>query len=103
MSRAMIGDLDLGNARIGTKIKCIQVPNISFWQDVAARQSFVLPNIGGLYVISSVVRIPDIFNPPIKIGVRLSEIQNPSVTHMGDNRGEPFFSFGCFIVQSSRP
>jgi hypothetical protein len=106
------GDLTLGTSRIGTRVRCVVVPDISFWQKLAKNQSFSLPSVGKDYFIRSNVSMPVTFNGPYQRGVLLSfrradntlvPLNNPSVTHLGDSKGEPFFLFKCFMLLGNRP
>lgn len=106
------GDLSLA-ARLGQAIRCIKVPDISFWTEFASPPDhyFTIPQVGRIYYLHAhIVAEPDFLGPYTR-GVLVAEklpngnlvrIQNPQITFMGHLLGEPFFSYDCFMI-ISRP
>ncbi len=82
------GDLTLGTARIGVRVRCVVIPNLSVWE-AKSLQYFNVPTLGSIYRIRS-----NVFTANYS-GVLLVEIRNPEVTLLPMS-GEPFFSYGSF-------
>jgi hypothetical protein len=105
--RQLQGDLSIA-ARVGSPVRCILKPDISFWTLKAPRQFFYQPAVGKTYYVRSHVTPGLNFPPGYNKGVLLSEvdqktgritpINNPSVIYTGDLYGEPFFAYHCFMV-----
>ena len=103
------GDLSLA-ARIGSPVRCIASPDISFWEVMAPRQAFRRPIPGQLYHLRSHVCPGLNFPSGYRSGILLNErdartgkmipLTNTEVTFKGDAFGEPFFAYTCFIAIS---
>jgi len=103
------GDLSLA-ARIGSSVRCIAVPDITFWQVMAPLQAFRRPIPGQLYYLRSHVYPGLNFPSSYACGVLLDEknprtgkispFTNTEVMFQGNAFGEPFFAYTCFIIVS---
>jgi hypothetical protein len=88
------GDLTLGTARIGARVRCVRVPNIRLWQDAHTDKEFFIPRVSQLYTVrGNVIAL-------FRRGILLKEINNPDVSVLfssGDHIvGEPFFTYENF-------
>lgn len=89
-----IGDLTLGQARVGTRVRCLIVPDITLWTRVSSYQAFLLPVVGRVYTVRANILTAT------HCGILLEEIKNPQV-NTSFVAGEPFFSYTSFCLTSS--
>ncbi len=96
------GDLSLGTAKIGAKVRCVKIPDIRLWQERFKLQCFHAPCLGKEYVVRGNVLVHQGFG-----GVLLREIRNPDVVILLASgiplSGEPFFPYSSFVVVGSVP
>lgn len=99
MQKFRAGDLTVGTARIGAKVRCVGVPDISLWQDRHKVQFFQVPQLSKIYTIRSNI-IAYLYR-----GVLLEEVKNPEVSIVLPSgvqiSGEPFFVHSSFFFVSS--
>lgn len=94
MSYRRVGDLTLGQARLGAKVRCLIVPDISLWTRVSSYQAFLLPVVGRVYIVRANILTAT------HCGILLEEIKNPQVS-TSFMTGEPFFSYTSFCLCGS--
>lgn len=98
MRKSTVGDLTLGTARIGAKVRCVRVPNMGGWD--SKLQSINLPQVGCIYHVRSCT-VCGPFS-----GVLLKEISNQQFRVMpGDDTSyaELFFPYDAFNLVSTSP
>lgn len=86
------GDLNAGSARVGLKVRCIIVPDMSLWLSKNKHLSLELPKLRQVYSIRSNVLAAT------HAGILLLGITNPQVAVSPLISGEPFFAHNCFNV-----
>ncbi len=67
-----VGDLTVGTAILGSKVRCVKLPDMSFYDQHFKWQAFDLPTLLGIYCIRA----------NTQQGILLAEIQNPQVRHL---------------------
>lgn len=83
------GTLTLATSRIGMRVRCVSLPDISFWTERFYLQAFDVPEVGKIYIVRS-----NVFSS-LHRGVLLKEIQNAQVSLFMAS-GEPIFEFSSF-------
>lgn len=92
MRRYAEGNLSVGAARIGLKVRCIIVPDMSLWLSKYKHLCLKLPKPAQVYTIRS-----NVFTES-HAGILLCEIRNQQVNLSHLISGEPFFAHSCFSV-----
>lgn len=98
--RSYVTDLDFSNSRPGTRVRCVQEPDLEFWYRRTKEMRFEAPVLGNVYQIRATVRLIRSFVGLPGSGVLLREIRNDVVPIHGIIHSELFFPFSLFTVVS---
>lgn len=82
--------------RLGTKVRCIVVPDGKVWTNGQIGKNLIVPRVGVIYSIRGNVRSSQQFPLPIAVGVLLKEVVNDLIEIRKGTNIEPFFLCRCF-------
>jgi hypothetical protein len=103
--KSMPGDLSI-KAKIGSKVRCIAIPDMGLWHRTARIEGFFIPEVGRIYRIRGHARSHDEEGNVMR-GILLSLEDKEKIIPLKNvemrDLGEPFFPYHCFNFVSAPP